>query len=232
MYILGPAHAKSQFCSGFAGSVPNGFTADFADGGTGLVHRQPQCQACRLGGAAYPYAAVKLEGALSLRNANLLENAPFVELKRVRAYRYSLIDTASHASLYSCLGDIGLSGSVLATSPLSAASYPKPPSDSPEVVSHDMFVTRSMMLYAYFTTNQLPVVTLRPMRHTAGASAYFTAAPSEDRKQLIENNLFSARGPTRPRPIADPGGDSGIIPEIPRPWHSVVFTSCIGCFQS
>ena len=29
--------------------------------------------------------------------------------------------------------------------------------------------------------------------------AEFTAAPSEDRKQLIENNLFSVRGLTRPR---------------------------------
>ena len=50
-----------------------------------------------------------------------------------------------------------------------------------------------------------------------GASAKFTAAPSEDRKQLIEDNLFSARGLTRPRPIADPGKAFRIIPKIHRP---------------
>ena len=50
--------------------------------------------------------------------------------------------------------------------------------------------------------------------------AQVTAAPSEDRKQLIENNLFPARGLTRPRPIADPGKAFRIIPKIHRPRHA------------
>ena len=54
----------------------------------------------------------------------------------------------------------------------------------------------------------------------AGASAKFTAVPSEDRKQLIEDNLFSARGLTRPRSIADPGKAFRIIPKIHRPRHA------------
>ena len=43
--------------------------------------------------------------------------------------------------------------------PTASYSYPKPPSVAPDAVFHDMFVTRSMMSYAYSTTNPFAFVT-------------------------------------------------------------------------